>query len=236
MKIALIGYGKMGKMIHALAQERSHTIHHIIDLNNKEEIAQLENADIAIEFTNPESAVPNFTACFEQGIPVVSGTTGWLDKWDTVVKACKKHNTAFFYAPNFSLGVNILMHINKMLAEIMHGYPQYKAEISETHHVHKKDAPSGTAIKLAEDIIHSAEHLHNWHLLPGQKADSLPIEAHREGEINGIHTIAWDSDVDTISIRHEAKNRKGFALGSILAAEFILDKQGIFNMNDLLKL
>ena len=214
MKIALIGYGKMGHAIEEAALSRGHEIVCRIDKDNQEDFdsVSFKSADVAIEFTAPSVAVDNYRRAFAAGVPVVSGTTGWLEHLPEIREACEKGQT-FFYASNFSLGVNIFFAVNKYLAGIMNHFPQYSVEIEEIHHIHKLDHPSGTAITLAEDIIH--------------------ITARREGEIPGTHTVAYDSAVDTIRITHEAKNRKGFALGAVVAAEFTVGKKGFLTMQDL---
>ncbi|MFO7789222.1 MAG: 4-hydroxy-tetrahydrodipicolinate reductase [Bacteroidota bacterium] len=236
MKLAIIGYGKMGKIIENMAAERQHEIVSIIDKDNTQDIKTkgFASADAAIEFTEPVSAVSNFLTAFEQNVPVVSGTTGWLEDYDKVVKACNDAGTAFFHASNFSIGVNILFEMNRKLAAIMQQFPQYKAGIEETHHIHKKDAPSGTAINLAQDILQCHSGLTTWKKGDTGKDDELPVNSIREGEIFGEHKILYDSNVDFLELKHKAKNRKGFALGAIMAAEFIQNKKGIFSMKDML--
>ncbi|MGC9331968.1 MAG: 4-hydroxy-tetrahydrodipicolinate reductase [Bacteroidales bacterium] len=236
MKIAIIGYGKMGKIVESMAKEKGHEIHIIIDTDNREDIksTQFKSADVAIEFTEPDAAVTNFYDSFSQQVPVVSGTTGWLDKYDDVVKACKQADTAFFHASNFSIGVNVLFEMNKKLANIMQQFPQYKPLISETHHIHKKDAPSGTAIHLAEDLIHAHSKIKGWKKESAENKNDLPVKSIREDEVFGEHHIFYESDVDVLELSHKAKNRNGFALGAIMAAEFIQNKKGIFSMKDML--
>lgn len=237
MKIALIGYGKMGKTIEQIALERGHQIVSIIDVNNPDEFnsAAFKSADAAIEFTIPATAVSNYMKCFAARVPVVSGTTGWLDRMDEIKDICKKDNQTFFYASNYSIGVNILFALNKYLAKIMNNFPSYDVKMVETHHIHKLDAPSGTAITLAEGIIENMERKDHWTLNTAETPADLEIDALREGEVPGIHEIIYDSPVDYISIRHDAKSRAGFALGAVIAAEFICGKKGFLGMQDLFK-
>ena len=235
MKIAIIGYGKMGKEIEKIAIERNHEIILTIDENNLSAITKenLKKADVAIDFSTPESAYNNILDCFAAGVPVVSGTTGWLKNYDNAVAECKKQKLTFFYASNFSLGVNIFFEINKHLAKIMNKYSDYEVTIEEAHHIHKIDAPSGTAISLANDIIKNVKRKNSWTRTIPDK-ENIHILSTRKGNIPGIHTIIYDSYVDKLEIKHTAKNRKGFALGAILAAEFIQNKTGVFSMSDLL--
>lgn len=237
MKIAIIGYGKMGKEIETIAIERNHEVILKIDNNNLSDFNKenLKNVDIAIDFSTPESAYNNILKCLSAGVSVVSGTTGWLKNYDNAVSECKKQNLAFFYASNFSLGVNIFFEVNKYLAKIMNKYSDYDITIEEAHHIHKIDAPSGTAITLANDIINNVERKNSWTKSSPNKKE-IQISSIREGNIPGTHTIIYDSNVDKLEIKHEAKNRKGFALGAIVAAEFIQNKKGIFGMKDLLNL
>ena len=237
MKIALIGYGKMGKTIEQIALSRGHQIVSIIDINNPEEIHSdnFKSADVAIEFTTPATAFNNYMQCFAANVPVVSGTTGWLDRLNEVKEFCEKEGKTFFYASNFSIGVNIFFALNKYLAKIMNNFPAYDIQMTETHHIHKLDAPSGTAITLAEGILENVERKARWTLETAEQATDLPIHAIREGEVPGIHEITYESDVDTISIKHDAKSRAGFALGAVVAAEFTAGKKGFLGMNDMLK-
>ncbi len=237
MKIALIGYGKMGKTIEQIALSRGHQIVSIVDINNPEEITSenFKSADVAIEFTTPATAFDNYMKCFAAGVPVVSGTTGWLDRIDLVKEKCEKEGKTFFYASNFSIGVNILFALNKYLAKIMNNYPNYNVSMTETHHIHKLDAPSGTAITLAEGILENVERKERWTLETAEQPTDLPIHAIREGEVPGIHEIVYESEVDTISIKHDAKSRAGFALGAVIAAEFTAGKKGFLGMNDMLQ-
>ena len=230
MRIALIGYGKMGREIEKAALERGHEIVSIIDIDNQEDFdspAFLSSTEVAIEFSRPEAAYANYRKCFERHIPVVAGTTGWLKHLDEVKKICLEQGQTFFYASNYSLGVNLFFALNRHLAKMMNRFPAYDVHIEDIHHIHKLDAPSGTAITLAEGIVENIDR---------KNRDTLAIESKREGEVVGTHEIVYDSDADIISIRHEAKSRKGFALGAVLAAEFICGKTGVFTMNDLLRL
>lgn len=237
MKIALIGYGKMGKAIEQIARERGHEIVSIVDINNPEEIHSdhFKSADVAIEFTTPATAFNNYLQCFASGVPVVSGTTGWLDRLGEIKEICRKEGKTFFYASNFSIGVNIFFALNKYLAKIMNNFPAYDVKMAEIHHIHKLDAPSGTAITLAEGILENIDRKDRWTLETAEKATDLPIHAVREGEVPGIHEIIYESDVDTISIKHDAKSRAGFALGAVIAAEFTAGKKGFLGMDDMLK-
>lgn len=234
MKIALIGYGKMGHAIEEIALSRGHEIVCRIDKDNQDDFdsPQFKSADVAIEFTAPTVALGNYRRAFAAGVPVVSGTTGWLEHLPEVKEACEKGQT-FFYASNFSLGVNIFFAVNKYLAGIMNHFPQYEVSLEEIHHVHKLDHPSGTAITLAEDIIGQLDSKHSWTETQPAPADAIPVVARREGEVPGTHIVTYDSEVDTIRISHEAKSRKGFALGAVVAAEFTVGKKGFLTMQDL---
>jgi len=238
MKIALIGYGKMGKEIEKIALSRGHEIRLIVDINNPLDLSveNLQKCDVAIEFTIPATAVNNYYACFEAGIPVVSGTTGWLDKKDEVYTKCKKADGTFFYGSNFSVGVNLFFELNKKLAELMATRPEYDVEMKEVHHTQKLDAPSGTAISLAEDILETLPHKESWINDKTPSEEEVNIKSERVGQVPGIHTIKYDSEVDFIEITHSAKSRKGFAFGAVLAAEYCLNNKGILTMKDLLKL
>lgn len=238
MNIALIGYGRMGHEIEKIAIERGHQIGLIIDVDNQNDLnaENLKGIDVAIEFTIPASAINNYKSCFDAGVPVVSGTTGWLSQWNEVVSYCMKNETAFFYASNFSLGVNLFFELNRKLAALMQPFEQYRVEMTEVHHTRKLDAPSGTAISLAEDVLKAYPSLKGWVNQRSTQDDELGIESLREGDVPGIHTIRYDSEVDFIEITHDAKSRKGFALGAVLAAEFTAGKKGILNMKDLLNL
>ncbi len=237
MNIALIGFGKMGRTIQALGLERGHLFPLIIDMDNSEDLnkGKLNEVDVAIEFTIPSSAPENIKACIDYGIPVVSGTTGWNDRNSEVVDYCKKHQGAYFYASNFSIGVNILFALNKQLAKIMDNFSSYNVSIDEVHHIHKLDKPSGTAISLAEQIMEKQRVVKSWSMEDEEDPFILRIHSKREGEVKGIHTINYESDLDSITLSHKAKSRDAFAAGALLAAEFIRGKTGIFGMKDLLK-
>lgn len=237
MNIALIGYGKMGHEIEKIALQRGHNIVSIIDMNNLEEFNSpaFKSADVAIEFSTPDSAIQNYRKCFEVGVAVVAGTTGWLEHLDEVKRACAEQGKTFFYASNYSLGVNIFFALNKYLAKIMNNYPSYEVKMEEVHHIHKLDAPSGTAITLAEDLIKEVDRKERWSLEVEEKQTDLPIHCIREGEVPGIHEIIYESEADIISIKHDAKSRVGFALGAVLAAEFTNGKKGFLGMGDMLK-
>jgi len=236
MNIALIGYGKMGRQIHELARKKGHQVVCIIDEDNRSDIDSdaFREADAAFEFTGPDSAVQNFLNAFNQKVPVISGTTGWLKDWDLVCEACVKSEGGFFYASNFSLGVNLLFNMNRKVAEMMAGFPEYQVHIEEIHHTQKLDAPSGTAISLAEQVMEYNKSFTRWELNPYGKDKYLPIFSKREGRVTGTHTVSYISEIDKISIRHEALSREGFAIGAMMAAEFIKRKTGVFGMNDLL--
>lgn len=238
MKIALIGYGKMGKEIEKIALERGHEIALKIDVDNQKDLTvkNLKKCDVAIEFTMPVSAVSNYFTCFEAGIPVVSGTTGWLDRKEEVVAKCTETNGTFFYGSNFSVGVNLFFELNRKLAELMAPREEYDVEMTEVHHTQKLDAPSGTAISLADDILETLNTKKKWVNDQAAARDELNIKSERVGQIPGIHTIRYESDVDFIEITHSAKSRKGFAFGAVLAAEFCLGNKGILTMKDLLKI
>ena len=238
MKLALIGYGKMGKEIEKIALDRGHEIVLKIDITNPEDltITNLHKADVAIEFTTPASATANYKLCFEAGIPVVSGTTGWLEKQAEVHELCKNLNGTFFYTSNFSLGVNIFFALNKKLADLMASHSEYSVGIKEIHHTQKLDAPSGTAITLAEGIIGNIPNKKSWVNRSTGLNDEIGIVSEREGQVPGTHIITYDSEVDYIEITHCAKNRKGLAFGVVLAAEYSLGKKGILSMNNLLNI
>ena len=235
MKIALIGYGKMGKTIEQIALQRGHQIVSIIDINNTADFDSeaFRSADVAIEFTTPATALGNYMRCFAANVPVVSGTTGWLSHLDEVKAKCEQEGKTFFYASNFSVGVNIFFALNRYLAKIMNGFPAYDVRMTEVHHIHKLDAPSGTAITLAEGILENVERKERWTLETAEQPTDLPIHAIREGEVPGIHEIISESEADTISIKHDAKSRAGFALGAVIAAEFTAGKKGFLGMSDL---
>jgi len=238
MRILLLGYGKMGKAIEQIALNRQHSVPFKIDLHNREELKKIDrsNVDVAIEFSSPESAYENVKFCIEKNIPVVCGTTGWLDKKNELEDLCKQKGGAFFYASNYSVGVNLFFHFNKILAKIMKGYPQYSVTMEEIHHTEKKDAPSGTAITLAEGILENFPGKRKWINEPSSKADELPIISKRIEKVPGTHTILYKSEVDTIELTHTAHTRHGFAEGAVIAAEWVADKNGVFGMDDMLKI
>jgi len=236
MKIALIGYGKMGHEIEKTALERGHEIVCIIDINEEDKFSSpaFQGAEAAIEFTSPDSALQNYKRAFAAGVPVVSGTTGWLDHLCEIREECDKNGKTFFYASNFSLGVNLFFALNNYLAKIMNPFPDYDVRMEETHHIHKPDAPSGTAITLAESILKHIDRKEKWVLNNVPSPGELQIKAFREGEVPGIHTVIYESDADSIRITHDAKSRRGFALGAVLAAEFTKGRKGFLEMNDML--
>jgi 4-hydroxy-tetrahydrodipicolinate reductase len=238
MKIALIGYGKMGKEIEKIAISRGHKIQLIIDIGNPQDLTSenLQKCDVAIEFTVPATAVRNYYACFEAGIPVVSGTTGWLDQKEEVIRKCRENNSTFFYGSNFSVGVNLFFELNKKLADLMSARPEYNVEMTEVHHAQKLDAPSGTAISLAEGIIENLPQIQNWVNDKVPAENEINIKSERRGEVPGIHTVKYESEDDFIEITHSAKSRKGFAFGAVLAAEFCPGKKGVLSMKDLLNI
>lgn len=237
MKIALIGYGKMGKAIEGIAIERGHEIVLRIDAENTEALNydNLQQADVAIEFTNPDSAIKNLTACFDAGIPVVCGTTGWLEHWEKIKSDCENKNASLLYASNFSIGVNLFFELNKKLAQLMQNRPEYNCVIEEIHHTEKKDAPSGTAITLAENIIAQNSNKKNWVLGETENTNSLSIISKRIDPAPGTHIVSYNSAIDSIEIKHTAHNRIGFATGAVLAAEFLLGKKGVYGMGDVIK-
>ena len=245
MKIALVGYGKMGHIIEQIAVQRGHTIVSTIDIDNTGafDSDEFRSADVAIEFTTPTTAFDNYQKCFAAGIKVVSGTTGWTKRIGEIKRQCEEEGATFFYASNFSIGVNIFFALNRYLAKLMNSFPAYDVNMTEIHHIHKLDAPSGTGITLAEGILGEIERKKQWALAendaeqfnPG-KPEELLIHALREGEVPGIHEIRYESDVDSITIKHDAKSRAGFALGAVLAAEFTAEKRGLLGMEDLLNL
>lgn len=230
MKIALLGYGKMGQFIEKIALERGHQI--VLKVDKDTQNYDITQADIAIEFSTPESAFANITNALQHKIPVIAGTTGWLEHYPKTCQICLENKTAFLYASNFSIGVNIFFEVNKLLAKLMANLSQYEVSIEEIHHTQKLDAPSGTAISLAQHII-SEGNKTQWALNKNDE-NSVPIFAIREGEVPGTHTVTYKSLVDTINIKHTAHSREGFAFGAVLAAEWLLGKQGVFSMNDVL--
>lgn len=236
MKILLLGYGKMGKTIEKIAIERGHQIEFIIDREDKALFEQIsgENVDVAIEFSQPDAATRNILTCFQKKIPVVSGTTGWLDQFEAVKNSCEEKNGTFFYASNFSLGVNIFFKVNQFLAKIMNSFPDYGVSMEEIHHTEKKDAPSGTAITLAEGIMGQHDKIQQWVNQTTDRENELGIVSRRIDEVPGTHTIQYTSPVDDIEIRHVAHSRQGFALGAVLVAEWVIGKKGMLSMEDYL--
>lgn len=229
----------MGRAVEAVAQQRGHEILCRVDVHNREEWLRpdrLSAADVAIEFTTPESAVDNLLACFAAQVPVVCGTTGWLERWPEVEKACRDKHQALVYASNFSLGVNLFFALNRYLAQLMAGYPQYEVNLREIHHTQKKDAPSGTAITLAEQILRHLTRKKRWVKGETNDAEALPIFSERVDPVPGIHIVRYASEVDEIEIKHTAHSREGFAWGAVLAAEWVQGKKGIFSMEDVLGL
>jgi len=238
MKIALIGYGKMGHAIEEIALERGHEIVLKISIDNTEDntIENIQKADVAIEFSGPEAAFDNVIKCLNAGVPVVSGSTGWLQRFEEAKKYCTDQKGALLYASNFSVGVNIFFAINKRLAELMAPHSEYNVSLTEIHHTQKKDAPSGTAISLAEDILKLNPKKQQWVNQPSNKAGDLVILSERIDPAPGTHSITYSSAIDDIEIKHTAHTRKGFATGAVLAAEFLYNKKGIFGMSDVLGL
>ena len=250
MNIALIGYGKMGKMIESICKERGHKIVSIIDIDNQQDFDSPEfaSADVAIEFTSPTAAYGNYLRAFKAGVKVVSGSTGWMkDHGDDVRRMCTEEGKTLFWASNFSIGVAIFSAVNRYLAKIMNQFPQYDVRMEETHHIHKLDAPSGTAITLAEEIVNDLDRKTSWvkgeqHLADGTvegtnnvAPDQLAIESIRRDEVPGIHSIIYDSEADCINITHDAHSRRGFALGAVLAAEYTKDHEGLLTISDMFK-
>ncbi|HEU0226985.1 MAG TPA: 4-hydroxy-tetrahydrodipicolinate reductase [Arachidicoccus soli] len=236
MKIALIGYGKMGKAIEEIALSKGHEIVLKIHIDNTEAFTTeaIKNADVAIEFTSPETAAENIVKCIDAGVPVVSGSTGWLGQWNKVADFIQEKNGAFLYSSNYSVGVNLFFELNKYLAALMEPYNEYNVSLEEIHHTQKKDAPSGTAITLAEQVLQSIQSKKHWVNQPSENKEDLVILSERIDPAPGTHKIKYQSEIDDIEIIHTAHNRKGFAGGAVLAAEFLLGKTGIFTMKDVL--
>jgi 4-hydroxy-tetrahydrodipicolinate reductase len=234
MKIVLVGYGKMGKTIERIALQRGHEIVGKIDVDNPHELDSIK-ADVAIEFSHPEAAFNNVKRCLEKQIAVVCGTTGWLERKKEIEDLTRKTNGAFFYASNYSLGVNIFFKLNEQLAKMMKGFTNYEINLEEIHHTEKRDAPSGTAITLAEGILKNIDRKKNWVNQETAQEAELPIKSLRIGQVPGTHTIKYSSAVDNIEIRHTAHTREGFAQGAVMVAEWIKDKKGVLNMDDFLK-
>jgi len=236
MNIALIGYGRMGHEIEAIAVKRGHVVKLIIDQDNAYDLNEtnLKGIDVAIEFSFPEAALGNIIKCLQNKVSVVSGTTGWLDNYSKAVDKCKEYTSSFIHSTNFSIGVNILFKLNSELAGFMEKFGGYHVSIEEIHHTKKLDAPSGTAITLAEGISKSNSSFKGWTNENEKSTDRIPVKSLREGMIPGTHTVTWESEIDIISLKHEALNRKGLALGAVVAAEFIHNKEGVFTMNDVM--
>ena len=236
MKIALIGYGKMGKAIEEVALDKGHEIVLKIDVQNNEDFTKenLQKADVAIEFTGPHSAYENVKKCIQFGVPVVSGSTGWLEKWNEISALCDTNNGSLVYSSNYSIGVNLFFELNKQLAKLMEPYDSYDVNMKEIHHTEKKDAPSGTAITLAEQILANLGRKNQWVNSPSSTPSDLLITSERIDPAPGTHTVTYQSPIDTIEITHTAHNRKGFATGAVLAAEFAKNKSGIFTMKEVL--
>jgi 4-hydroxy-tetrahydrodipicolinate reductase len=244
MKIALLGYGKMGKIIEKIATDRKHEIVLKIDFDNLDDLTteNLQKADVAIEFSTPSTVLSNIEHCFKAGVPIIVGTTGWYDQMSVVKQQCAENNGTLLYATNFSVGVNIFFHINQVLAKLMNNYPYYDVQVEEIHHLQKLDSPSGTAITIAEGILDNLDYKQEWvNILTDNngisddnlKADQLLIESHRIDSVPGTHTVIYDSEVDTIEFKHTAHNRNGFALGAVLAAEWVAGKKGFFDVKDM---
>ena len=234
MRILLIGYGKMGKAIEAIAQQRGHQIVGRLDIDNRDTFDTTTPVDVAIEFTHPDAAVGNLRWALQKGWPVVVGTTGWYDHLPEIKADVARFNGALLHASNFSLGVNLFFKLNEYLARLMDAYPTYDVVLDETHHTQKKDAPSGTAITLAEGILKGTKRKNRWRLNEGQHAEDLVIHSHRVDPVPGTHVVTWASAIDQIEIKHTAHTREGFALGAVVAAEWLRGKTGVFTMNDLL--
>ncbi len=244
MKIALLGYGKMGQIIERFATERGHEIVLKIGIDNLNDftIENLKQADVAIDFSAPDAAVSNIYKCFEAKVPVVVGTTGWYGELQNIKNDCEQSNNTLLYGSNFSIGVNIFFHLNKVLAKLMNNYPAYEVQVEEIHHTQKLDAPSGTAMTIAEDIIENLDRKTEWlNEIVGTpipeiiKNEQLLIESHRIENVPGTHTVVYSSEVDDIEIKHTAHNRAGFALGALVAAEWLQNKQGFYNVADVFK-
>ncbi|MFM7729949.1 MAG: 4-hydroxy-tetrahydrodipicolinate reductase [Flavobacteriales bacterium] len=234
MRVALLGYGKMGRAIEAVLKERGHEVALTVTQSNPLMNEALNGIDVAIEFSRPDQAASHIRTCLMAGCPIVVGTTGWYHEWEAIRSMCGERGGALFHATNFSIGVNMIFHINKQLAKMMAGFPAYSPSITEIHHTAKLDAPSGTAITLAEGIIENHPQTKSWSLEANPGGDILAIDAQRIGEVPGTHIIRYHSDVDDIEIHHAAHHRGGFAQGAVSAAEFLIGKQGIYSMQDLL--
>jgi 4-hydroxy-tetrahydrodipicolinate reductase len=247
MKIALLGYGKMGKIIEKIATDRKHEIVLKIDFDNQHDLTteNLQKADVAIEFSTPATVLNNINTCLKAGVPIVVGTTGWYDHLSELKKQCETENGTMLYASNFSVGVNIFFQVNRVLAKLMNNYAYYDVQVEEIHHIQKLDSPSGTAITIAEGILDNLDHKQEWvnvltdadgNTDDNLKADQLLIESHRIDSVPGTHTVIYDSEVDTIEFKHTAHNRNGFALGAVLAAEWVAGKKGFYSVSDMFDL
>ena len=240
MRIALVGYGRMGHEIESVALRRGHEISLIVDIDNASDLnaekLKSTKTDVVIEFSFPTTAFDNVRKCLECKVPVVSGTTGWSDKFAEAEQICLDNDTSFIHSSNFSIGVNILFKLNAVLSKYLENYDEYMVNVEETHHIKKLDAPSGTAISLMDAIIANNSRFDSWSLSDNCDKRTIPVKAFREGNVPGIHTVTWDSDIDTITISHEAKNRRGLALGAVVAAEYICNRKGVFTMSDVLGL
>lgn len=236
MNIAIIGYGKMGREIEKILISRGHNIGLIIDIDNAEDLnsEKLSAIDVAIEFSAPSAAYQNIVKCIECGTPVVCGTTAWLDSYDDVVKLTNEKEGAFFYASNYSIGVNLFFDINRRLSNLMNSYPQYDVTLEEVHHTQKKDAPSGTAITLAEGVLDNLDRKNKWVCETTTEPEELEILAVRRSIVPGTHTVTYESAIDQLTMTHTAKGRQGFALGAVLASEFLCGKKGVYSMKDLM--
>ena len=242
MRLLLLGYGKMGRTIEQVAKDRGHAIVATIDSNDEAVWQSLEGEiEVAIEFSQPDAAVTNIRRCLKRGIPVISGTTGWLDHKSTLDAYCQQQNGTFFYASNFSIGVNLFFRLNELLADMMNHYPDYEPLLEEIHHTEKKDAPSGTALTLVKGIIASLDHKKKWVLQEGDQMvlpdeEQVVVHSVREGQVPGTHIVRYHSETDDIEIKHVAHSRQGFALGAVLVAEWLPGKKGVLSMNDFLPL
>ena len=237
MRIAILGYGKMGKAIEAEALERGHKLPLRVDSSNKAfEAADLQYLDLAIEFSTPEAVATNVEKCFDAGIPVVVGTTAWEDAFPAIQERCEKEGQALFHAPNFSIGVNIFFALNRYLAGLMNAHNEYDAEVEEVHHKEKKDAPSGTAVRIAKDLLEGIDRKREWVKEKAEDPSQLSVASERKDDVKGTHTVRYSSYIDELTIQHMAHSRKGFALGAVIAAEWVKDRQGVFTMRDMLDL
>ncbi|MDZ7606214.1 MAG: 4-hydroxy-tetrahydrodipicolinate reductase [Cyclobacteriaceae bacterium] len=236
MRILILGYGKMGKVIEEIAEERGHTVPFKINIHNTQALKFIDaqSVDVAIEFSQPDAAFENIKYCLERGIPVVCGTTGWLDKKKEAEELCLSHNGAFFYASNFSLGVNLFFRLNEILATMMDAHKVYNVGITEIHHTEKLDAPSGTAITLADELIRQLSGKDRWINEASAESEEVSIISKRESDVPGTHIITYSSDVDEIEIKHTAKSRMGLAMGAVLVSEWIIGKKGVFSMKDFM--